>query len=106
MRLAKRFNIPSKELRLYSKRDSDKIIIVARKPFINEDLSFLKVFVNKHKRNIEGVVIHDDKLFGDEYGKMSHFFLERGIKVLRIWDKIVSDEEIKNLEDELSGATK
>lgn len=103
MRLAKRFEAPSKELELYNDKDSEEILFIARKILIGEDLSFLKVFVHKNRDKISGVVIHDDKFYGDEYGEAIRFFASRDIKILRVWDKMVSDEEIKSLEDEMDG---
>lgn len=106
MRLAKRFNIKSKEITTYDANDDRYIVLLARKELKNEDLSFLKVFINKKLPWIKGVIIHDDKMFGDEYGQMISFFTEREVKVLRVWDKIVSDEEIRGLEVELNGITR
>lgn len=103
MRLAKRFDIESKELTLYRDKDSNEIVIIARKPLKEESFSFVKTFIHKNRKKIKGVVVYDDKLFGDEFGEIIEFFTARDVKILRVWDKMVSDEEIKDLEEELHG---
>ena len=100
LKLAKRFNIPSKRISNYED-DSKQIILISRRLFVSEDKAKLKNFLIKNNKNIIGVVLYDNKLFGTEYGSSLAVYSKYNIPILRVWDKIVSDEEIRELEEEL-----
>lgn len=100
LKLAKRFNIESKQINNYKLEDK-KIILISRRLFINEDIAKLKVFLAINIENILGVIVYDNKLFGKEYGNSLEIYSQFSIPILRVWDKIVSDQEIKELEKEL-----
>ena len=101
LRLVNRFNLPSREIRNY-REQGEKIILLSRRLLIDEKINELKTFLLKNRKNIIGVVIYDNKSFGDEFGSSAELFAEAGIKVLRVWDKIVSDREIESLKEELN----
>ena len=100
-KIAQRFKMNSKDFRYY--RDtSEDIVIMARKFYYHENLWEISLFIEQNKDKILGAIIYDDKNFGREFGNSSLFFEEKGIKVIDIWDKIVSDVEIQKMEERLN----
>lgn len=101
MRLSKRFDTPSMDLKNFVKTEN-KILLIGRRLLKDESLWELSNFINKNKKSIIGVIIYDDKMNGEEFGESSVFYSSQGIKVLALWDKIISDEEIKEMESDLN----
>lgn len=105
MKLAKRFGIQSRDLQNYDGNDYD-IVIIGRKLLEDENLWDLTSFIKKFKKKIIGVIIYDDKMFGDEFGKSAQFYTKEGVKIIAVWDKIISDKEIMEMEAELYEKTR
>lgn len=102
MKLAKRFRFPSKRISNY-RGEAEGIVIIGRRFFTDENLWELIKFIENNKDKIKGVVIYDDKSFGSEFGASAELFERYGIEVLAVWDKVVSEEEIREMEVLISG---
>lgn len=96
MGLAKKFSLPSKERSWYE--GNKKAVLISRRFLIGEKLWELERFIHEYKKDIIGVIIYDDKMFGTEFGNSAPFFEKNGVRILAIWDKNISEEEIKEME--------
>lgn len=97
-RLGDRFKYDNTRIEGFSAEDS-KIVIVARR-FYPEDrsLRIVQRFIELNKKSIVGVILVDDKNYGEEYCDFLPVFSDHGVHILGTLDSIVSDEDIKNLE--------
>lgn len=98
--LANRFKYPSKNYLNY-RGEADRIVLVGRHIYKFDDSDKLEKFIRYHRKKIVGVIISDDKNYGYFFGDAREFYEGLGVKVLAIWDKIITDEQIKELEGRL-----
>lgn len=82
--------------------ENEAIVVIGRRFFSHENLWELDNFIKVYRNEIKGVILHDDKNFGRDFGESVEFFANRGVRIIKVWDKAVSDEQVHELEVMLS----
>lgn len=95
--LAARFKYPFKNFINY-RGENEKLVLIGRHLYKSDDIYKLEQFIKYHKANIIGVIISDDKNFGHRFGDAAEFYNEMKIEVLGLWDVVVTDEQIRQME--------
>lgn len=96
--LSQRFCYPSKHFKNY-RGESDYIVLVGGHFYNEEDAFLLKSFIKAYHKKIIGVIIYDDKSYGQDFGATSEFYLKNNIEILGLWDLIVTAEKIEQMEE-------
>lgn len=97
-KVSNRFKYDSTSMEGYIENDN-KIVIIARR-FYSNDWSKLAVieFIKEYKDKIIGVILVDDKSYGQFYGEYIKVFTDEGLPILAVLDRLVSNEDIESLE--------
>lgn len=95
--LSQRFCFPSKHFKNY-RGESDYIVLIGGHFYEEEDAFLLKSFIKTYRSKILGVIIYDDKNYGQDFGITSEFYLRNNIEILGLWDLIVTAEKIEHME--------
>lgn len=78
---------------------NDKIVILARHFYRTDDMWKIQRFIETNKGKIIGVIIIDDKNFGEFYGDCASFFTSRDLPILALVDRIIGKKVILELEE-------
>lgn len=99
--LARRFNCELTSLKDY-REDEQKILFISTHIYHNELNALLERFLIYFRDKIVGVIILDDKSFGNTYGEAIEFYKRLKIPILALWDKNVTQIDIENIKKEVS----
>ena len=81
----------------------NNIVILGRHFYQADQIWEIQNFLRHYHEDIVGVVICDDKNYGSRFGDSIPFFELNRVPILALWDRLITDEQIRRMEVVIDG---